>query len=60
MIHKINAQLKFENIIPWPVKLLSPGVMGWYAFIPLMECYHGVLSFNHTIDGYVEIDGVQE
>jgi tocopherol cyclase len=54
---KITAQMKFENIIPWPVKRFSPGVMGIYAFIPFMECYHGVLSFNHSISGYVEING---
>lgn len=55
--NKIKADLKFINIIPWPVKLFSPGVMGWYAFIPKMECYHGVLSFDHRIEGYVEING---
>jgi len=54
--HKITAELNFENIIPWPVKLFSPGVMGWYAFIPLMECYHAVLSFNHTITGNVKVN----
>lgn len=53
---KITAEMKFENIFPWPVKKLSPGVMGFYAFIPFMECYHGVLSFNHSIKGYVEIN----
>jgi hypothetical protein len=31
--------------------------MGIYAFIPFMECYHGVLSFNHSINGYLEING---
>ncbi len=55
--NKIKADLKFSNIISWPVKLLSPGVMGWYAFIPKMECYHGVLSFDHRIKGYMEING---
>jgi tocopherol cyclase len=54
--NKVKADLKFNNIIPWPVKLLSPGVMGWYAFIPKMECYHGVLSFDNSICGYVEIN----
>ena len=54
---KIKAQLDFKNITPWPVSLLSPGVMGWYRFVPKMECYHGVLSFNHHIDGYFEING---
>ncbi len=54
--NKIKADLNFNNIIPWPIKLLSPGVMGWYAFVPKMECYHGVLSFNHRIYGYVNIN----
>ena len=54
--NKVKADLKFNNIIPWPVKLLSPGVMGWYAFIPKMECYHGVLSFDHRIQGYLNIN----
>ena len=54
---KINGEMKFKNIIPWPIKRFSPGVMGIYAFIPFMECYHGVLSFNHSINGYLEING---
>ena len=55
--NKIRADLKFRNIISWPVKLLSPGVMGWYAFVPKMECYHGVLSFDHRITGFLDING---
>jgi len=54
----IRAELDYRTIHPWPVTWLSPGAMGWYAFVPGMECYHGVLSFNHTIEGYCEKDGV--
>ena len=57
---EIKAQMNFENIIPWPVTRFSPGVMGIYAFIPFLECYHGVLSLNHKITGYVEINGERE
>lgn len=53
----VRAELRFSGIKPWPVRLLSPGVMGWYAFVPGMECYHGVLSLNHTIEGYVDVGG---
>jgi tocopherol cyclase len=53
---KIKAPMKFENIIPWPVKRFSQGVMGIYAFIPFFKRYHGVLSLNHSINGYVEIN----
>jgi tocopherol cyclase len=53
----IKGALRFEGITPWPVSLFSPGAMGWYAFVPLMECYHGVLSFDHLIEGQLELNG---
>lgn len=42
---------------PWPVRPWSPGIMGWYAWVPFMECYHGVVSFGHSLAGDVEFDG---
>ena len=56
-IQKLDGELKFTQLKPWPVKLLSPGAMGWYAYMPFMECYHGVLSFDHEIEGQLCIDG---
>lgn len=41
----------------WPVKPLSPGAMGPYAFVPFMECYHGVVSFGHGLAGTLEYNG---
>jgi hypothetical protein len=55
-INRINVDLKFRHIHPWPVTLLSPGTMGWYGFVPMMECYHATLSFNHAINGFFEIN----
>lgn len=48
--------LKFVSPIQWPVWLTSPGVMGWYTWVPRMECYHGVLGFNHAVHGYITVD----
>jgi tocopherol cyclase len=56
---RIAARISFKDTFPWPVKLLSPGVMGWYAFVPGMECYHGILSMDHALEGFVEIDGIK-
>jgi hypothetical protein len=50
------GEMQFEGIMPWPVTFTSPGVMGPYAFAPFMECYHGVLSFDHVIHGTLRID----
>jgi tocopherol cyclase len=52
-----RGELRFDGIQPWPVRLSSPGIMGWYAWVPRMECYHGVLSFDHAIAGSLTVDG---
>ena len=57
--NRIFARVSFKDTYPWPVKLFSPGVMGWYAFVLGMECYHGILSMDHAIDGFIEADGIR-
>ncbi|MFM1964816.1 MAG: hypothetical protein RL134_541 [Actinomycetota bacterium] len=42
---------------PWPVTWRRPGIMGPYAWVPLMECYHGVVSFGHGLSGTLDADG---
>ena len=46
-----KGELKFENQVSWPNEWYSPGIMGPFAFVPFMECYHGILSMDHKIDG---------
>src|SRR4030042_6412444 len=55
----LRGQLQFEQLQSWPVHWSSPGAMGWYAFVPFMECYHGILSLDHRIDGERRMDGQQ-
>jgi tocopherol cyclase len=54
---RIHGEIQFGPLSPWPVTLFSPGIMGWYAWVPRMECYHGVLSFNHALKGALTING---
>ena len=54
---KIQGELRFTGIHPWPVTTFSPGVMGPYRFVPLMQTYHGVLSMDHIIQGELEVNG---
>jgi hypothetical protein len=44
---------------PWPVTLASPGIMGWYGLVPFMECFHGIVSFGHQLEGTLEVEGKQ-
>ena len=52
----IEGEVYFDKLNPWPVRFFSPGVMGWYAFVPFMECFHGVLSLDHTLSGQFKTD----
>lgn len=53
----VVGQLRFGSATPFPVSVISPGIMGWYAWVPAMECYHGVISLDHHIYGELQIDG---
>lgn len=52
----IKGTLTFENTTPWTKMLGAPGIMGWFSFVPFMECYHGIVSLNHTIKGSLMIN----
>jgi tocopherol cyclase len=53
----VSGDVRFGTWSPWPVTLLAPGVMGPYRFVPRMECYHGVLSMDHSLSGSLVVDG---
>lgn len=54
---QLTGQILLGSLNPWPVTWLSPGIMGWYAWVPRMECYHGVLSFDHSLQGRLTLNG---
>ena len=55
---KINLKgtILSEDLKPWPVTFFEPGCMGWYAYVPTMECFHGILSMNHTLNGQLSLN----
>ncbi len=53
----IEGSLKYRDHILFPRTLLTPGIMGWYSYVPGMECNHGVVSLNNTIGGVLSING---
>lgn len=54
---ELKGELRFGEWTPWPVGLLSPGIMGWYRFVPFMETYHGVLGLDQAVDGQLQVNG---
>jgi hypothetical protein len=55
---QLKGTIKYSTPIdPWPVTLSSPGIMGWFGLVPFMECFHGVVSFGHGLQGTIEVEG---
>ena len=54
---ELKGELHFTNQVPWPNRWYSPGIMGPYSFLPLMECYHGILSMDHVLTGHLAVEG---
>ena len=57
---KVNGKIDFSDMITLPATLLNPGIMGWYSYVPGMECNHGVVSLNHFLGGTIYINGKQK
>ncbi len=36
---------------------INTGIMGWYRFVPFMQCYYGVVSLTNRIEGRLIKDG---
>ena len=51
----LRGEIRYTTPLdPWPVSWRSPGVMGWYAWVPKMECKHGVVSLGHDLAGSLQ------
>ena len=53
---QVTGQINFSNIVKYPKSIFSPGIMGWYSFIPFMECNHGIVSVNHDLRGRISVN----
>ncbi len=54
----ILGEVYMVNQVEYPShRILNSGIMGWYKFVPFMQCYHGVVSLNHNLQGSIVKDG---
>jgi len=53
----IQAKLEYGPMTGLSRRSLWPGIMGPYSFAPFMECYHGLVSLDHRVDGSVTMRG---
>lgn len=52
----LDGRLTYSGHAKYPANLRNPGIMGWYSYVPFMECYHGIVSANHRVQGVLHID----
>jgi len=48
---KLFGTLQIEDITPIKKNIWSPNIMGFFGYLGFMECYHGVVSMSHHLDG---------
>lgn len=52
---QLTGRVEYATALaPYP----SPGIMGWYGYVPAMECFHGIVSLGHALTGTLEVEGV--
>jgi hypothetical protein len=56
-LRQAQGEIRFVNPTPYPVTPLAPGIMGPFGWLPFMECYHGILSMDHALEGRLTVDG---
>jgi len=53
-LEEITGEIHFPITTPLSSALLNPGIMGWYSFTPFMQCYHGIVSLYHKLEGQTQ------
>ncbi len=53
----LNGDLLFGPLTPIHSTWWSPTIMGPLAYLPRMECIHGIVSMKHQVDGVLQYQG---
>lgn len=56
-VNGLEGSVQLNNTVGWPKPWYSPGIMGPFSFIPFMECYHGIVSMDHQLEGQLMLEG---
>lgn len=55
--NKFSGSISISDKTGYKATLRRPGIMGWYRYMPFMECYHGLVSLDHKLDGEITFNG---
>ncbi|MFR0822073.1 MAG: tocopherol cyclase family protein [Clostridia bacterium] len=52
----IDGQVHYQERQTIQKTPLCPNIMGPFSYLPFMECHHAILSMNHLVDGYFNLN----
>jgi len=52
----IKGEVHIDKILQIKKSLLTPNIMGFFSYLPFMECNHGVISMRHDLKGTIVIN----
>jgi tocopherol cyclase len=52
----LNGVIEIKQLTPIRKTLIMPNIMGFFGYFSFMECYHGVISLTHQINGQFKIN----
>ncbi|MBO1305885.1 hypothetical protein JZO70_06925 [Enterococcus sp. 669A] len=52
----ISGQITYGPFSPIQRSKFSPSIMGPFSYLSFMECYHGILSMGHSLQGSLNLN----
>ncbi|CAG8534240.1 16192_t:CDS:2 [Funneliformis mosseae] len=52
--YSVRGYIFFNDTTPYPFSFTHPNVMGIFAYVPFLECNHGIISMSHRSSGMIE------
>lgn len=49
--YSLSGEINFSQFTKIKTNPICPNIMGYYSYLPFMECYHGIISMNHYLEG---------
>lgn len=53
----VKGHIRYSGITPLERSLYAPGIMGPFSYLSFMECYHGIFSLHHSLEGQLLWNG---
>ncbi len=53
----IKGKVNISSTTPLKKSIWMPNIMGPFGYLNFMECYHGVVSMNHMLNGTLQLNG---